>query len=67
MPQLAQNVSVTDDFGPQLALDDMLTDQVALMTLLAESAPASEVFAVAESIARRASSEAAVCESRHCA
>lgn len=59
MPQLAQNVSVTDDFGPQLALDDMLTDQVALMTLLAESAPASEVFAVAESIARRASSEAA--------
>lgn len=37
----------------------MLADQVALMTLLAESAPASEVFAMAETIARRASSESA--------
>lgn len=57
--QLPQNVSVTDNDGPQQALDDMLAEQVALMTLLAESAPASEVFAVAESIARRAPSEAA--------
>lgn len=48
---------MTDDHGPQQALDNMLADQVALMTLLAESAPASQVFAMAESIARRASSE----------
>lgn len=50
-------MTVTDDDGPRQVLDDMLADQVALMTLLAESAPASEVFAMAESIARRASSE----------
>ncbi|MGW4129445.1 helix-turn-helix domain-containing protein [Amycolatopsis japonica] len=51
----ARNVSMPDD-GPRRALDDMVSDQVTLMTLLAESAPASQVFAVAESIARRASS-----------
>jgi GAF domain-containing protein len=47
---------VTDD-GAQRELDDMFSDQVALMTLLAESAPVAEVFALAESIARRSSSE----------
>ncbi|MFE5564005.1 helix-turn-helix domain-containing protein [Amycolatopsis japonica] len=50
---------MTDDFGPQRALDEMVADQVALMTLLAESAPASAALAVAESIARRVSSESA--------
>ncbi|MCU1475367.1 MAG: diguanylate phosphodiesterase [Subtercola sp.] len=50
---------MTDDQKAQQALDDILADQVALLTLLAESAPASEVFAMAESIARRASSEPA--------
>lgn len=50
---------MTDDLRPQQALDDILADQMALMTLLAESAPASEVFAMAESIASRASSDSA--------
>jgi hypothetical protein len=49
---------VTEDDPQQRALDDMLARQVTLMTLLAESAPASEVFAVADSIARGASGTA---------
>ncbi len=50
---------MTHDQAAHQAVDDILADQLTLMTLLAESAPASQVLAVAESIAKRASTESA--------
>jgi len=52
-------IAVTESPEHQQALDDMLSEQVALMSLLAESAPTSTVFAAAEEFARWGSPHAA--------